>query len=872
MHPPLRDWLSHGENESSGEGCLIFRGAQLNKRGLFRGSLEFLGRDLASPRLRLHAVAACFFSVLLVGCGSGSSNTERITMLEGIPETQDDHGDHHDHTVPARQTAMQGTTSSTFDSPSQSEVSSFLNESDTAMQRIMSSTFNSPSKSAVSSYLGGLDFLMFWTEQPTLRIESSASDAERKMVLEAVDQINDWLPVDRRIRVSTAGASDVAVNTVENIRTSRSDLPDGTIHVSFRLPEEIGGSYSGSYIRLSSYYDDGSFASGSLVAIQRTGNETQMKTSVTRRLFQAMGLGWYSTVPGSILQGNRDGSLSLIDQHGLMANYTGYETWATSSPQLQGLMNLSDGTAAFGVVRHGNGFTRAWDSGPLPSSDLSGSGSASWSGAMVGYTDAAQGVTGDASLTVNLDSLSGSAAFSSITHRTDGTPWANGMDLTTGIDVSGNQVRSTAVDNNDNSWKGFDGAFRGNGHEAVTGAFRWENTTTTGNLTGAFGASRGNASNTAPAPRWTLFDDLPFLSPSKSAVSFYLNEIDNDGYAGLTIWTEQPTLRIESSASDAERKMVLEAVDQINDWLPVDRRIRVSTIGASNMMVDDVNARRVSLNDLPDGTTHVSFRLPDIDPSVPDRVGESMNDFDPYYLPKPPKLHVRASLVSIERIEDETWMKGTVIHELLHTMGLNGHSTVPGSILYVKDGHSSRSRSFSLIDQHGIMANYTGYGPWATSSPQLQGLMNLNNGTAAFGVVRHGNNFTRAWDSGPLPSSDLSGSGSASWSGAMVGYTDAAQGVTGDASLTVNLDSLSGSAAFSSITHRADGTPWANGMDLTTGIDVSGNRISSTAADDSWKGFDGTFRGNGHEAVTGAFRWENTTTGNLTGAFGASRD
>ena len=69
----------------------------------------------------------------------------------------------------------------------------------------------------------------------------------------------------------------------------------------------------------------------------------------------------------------------------------------------------------------------------------------------------------------------------------------------------------------------------------------------------------------------------------------------------------------------------------------------------------------------------------------------------------------------------------------------------------------------------------------------------------------------------------------------------------------------------------ADGSPWAGGQDLSTAILVVGNHIESTEGG-PWVGFDGQFRGSGHEAVTGAFRWERDDTGNLTAAFGATRE
>ncbi len=101
----------------------------------------------------------------------------------------------------------------------------------------------------------------------------------------------------------------------------------------------------------------------------------------------------------------------------------------------------------------------------------------------------------------------------------------------------------------------------------------------------------------------------------------------------------------------------------------------------------------------------------------------------------------------------------------------------------------------------------------------------------------------------------------------MVGYTDAGAAVQGDAGITVDIAGMDGTAAFTDLT--AGDASW--GPDLSTRIRVNGNSIQSTQ-DGSWVGFDAQFRGSGHEAVTGAFRWERLDTGNLTAAFGAARE
>jgi len=165
--------------------------------------------------------------------------------------------------------------------------------------------------------------------------------------------------------------------------------------------------------------------------------------------------------------------------------------------------------------------------------------------------------------------------------------------------------------------------------------------------------------------------------------------------------------------------------------------------------------------------------------------------------------------------------------------------------------------------------NPTSLGPWAETLPALHGEVTTDGGTARFGV-EYRTQWTRAWDEGPAPATSLARSGltgTATWTGEMIGYTDAGTAVEGDAGITVDIADMDGTAAFTDL--MTGGASW--GPDLSTRIDVDGNHIKSTQGG-SWVGFDAQFRGAGHKAVTGAFRWEDTATGNLTGAFGAARE
>ena len=146
--------------------------------------------------------------------------------------------------------------------------------------------------------------------------------------------------------------------------------------------------------------------------------------------------------------------------------------------------------------------------------------------------------------------------------------------------------------------------------------------------------------------------------------------------------------------------------------------------------------------------------------------------------------------------------------------------------------------------------------------------MTTDGGTARFGV-EYRQQWVRPWDEGVAPATTLRASGltgTATWTGAMVGYTDAGTAVEGDAGITVDIARMRGTAAFTDI--EAGSAPW--GPDLSTSIRVSGNHFTGMGS--SRLDVEGQFRGAGHEAATGVLRWQDTRTGNLTGAFGAVRD
>ena len=363
----------------------------------------------------------------------------------------------------------------------------------------------------------------------------------------------------------------------------------------------------------------------------------------------------------------------------------------------------------------------------------------------------------------------------------------------------------------------------------------------------------------------------------------------------LPLWEGRPIVRVRANVDPEYHAMTAKAVDLINDWLPPEHRM---IMGAPTFLMGNglhpVYGHEHPVwdpKDVPVGVIYVDFETPH--PGAQSRYNESGSRYTTTDVPRMISnlVVINADFTIAEQFHE---VYGVLVHELVHAMGIPGHvsehrhptsimpdGTYQGGGLPDEAGLPDLPRldgealmtAYALYDDgethHDI--TYTSLGPWAATIPTISGELSTAGGDVSFGA-EYRSQWTRVWDAGPVPATTLAASGlrgTATWTGAMVGYTDAGQEATGDAGIEVNLYSMGGTAEFTDI--QADGSPWANGRDLETRIRVTGNHIASTEGG-GWVGFDAQFRGTGHEAVTGAFRWERLDTGNLTAAFGAVRE
>ena len=403
----------------------------------------------------------------------------------------------------------------------------------------------------------------------------------------------------------------------------------------------------------------------------------------------------------------------------------------------------------------------------------------------------------------------------------------------------------------------------------------------------------GTSLSVAPTKDLTMSDNLVTTSRTTvqgtSAVDLldYLKDNASGGPWGpeghewqrdpkMPLWRRAPTVQVESSAAPELHRLTAKAVDIINDWLPLEYRMRM---GAPTALRPD------NTGDVPDGVIHVNFRFTDGGGQTrPDEIRD-LND--PNDVPA-----MRATIADINTNPEWHNLFGIIVHELVHAVSIMGHVSEnrhPTSIMPDSEYHGGPLPDeaglprLPRIDGEALMAAYTIFneghtpdeinptslGPWASTIPTILGEVRTDGGTAGFGV-EYRTQWTRAWDEGPVPTTTLAASsttGTATWTGELVGFTDAGTAVEGVAGITVDVARMDGTTAFTDLV--SDDASW--GPDLSSDINVNGNYFTDTGSEPRID-LEGQFRGTGHEAATGVFRWEDSETGNLTGAFGAIRD
>ena len=217
-------------------------------------------------------------------------------------------------------------------------------------------------------------------------------------------------------------------------------------------------------------------------------------------------------------------------------------------------------------------------------------------------------------------------------------------------------------------------------------------------------------------------------------------------------------------------------------------------------------------------------------------------------------------------------------HELIHALGRDhpDRARFPDSIMNIPAVAADAYLLYPL-DREALLAVYgtlspgatpgeiaTDLGPWDDESIHLRGDL----GDLAFGASLR-NGLAQPWAVVPRPGIDLADNdaltGSATWTGRLLGLTPTADSVAGAAGLTIDLASLRGTLDFTGLESWAGapglvgtGATWLDG-DLNYTVSVRGNLFGRTGGDEGR--ITGAFSGASHEGMGGTLSRDDLAAG-----------
>ena len=351
---------------------------------------------------------------------------------------------------------------------------------------------------------------------------------------------------------------------------------------------------------------------------------------------------------------------------------------------------------------------------------------------------------------------------------------------------------------------------------------------------------------------------------------------------GLATFSRPPTVRVVEGTSEKYTGYAVRAVQIVNAALPHAARISFGDAPAPDP---------ADVEDVPRGSIHIEFipqaQWPEGSYTGERAVGHTQSRIT--YDARTQRNEVvdaDASHILIDSREVQNFPEEktvyVIVHELLHALGFSGHTDparFPDATLSPDVPLNLPRFLLSSIDRDALLAAYARFrpgvlpeeisaqnlGPWDEASLHVRGDLEIPGGEVSFGAAFR-NGLAQPWTSGPEPPMELAQnrglSGSATWSGALLGVTPAGEVVVGDSSLAVDLTDLNGRIDFTDMEFEGGGM-WGDG-DLGYSIEVRGNAFNNTDGDAGV--VTGAFFGARHEGMGGVLE-----RSDLSAGFGGKR-
>ena len=355
---------------------------------------------------------------------------------------------------------------------------------------------------------------------------------------------------------------------------------------------------------------------------------------------------------------------------------------------------------------------------------------------------------------------------------------------------------------------------------------------------------------------------------------------------GLVRFSTPPTVRFATGISERERAISMYAIALVNRALPYDQHLQLGPDAPAGVAWDWERG----LPDIPDGQIFIEFVDGQPNSSRPgsNAVGHqaTIREYDAQQ-GRWEKKHLRASAVEMSSVffrgRPDWQVVSVLVHELIHGLGFAGHPGQDFADSIMENAWFRLDGSLPDIDMAALQVLYLrlqestepeelstqSLGTWDDESTDISGDL----GPASFGV-RHANNVSVPFTSGPEPSTPLAESGlsgTVTWQGNLLGLTPELRTVAGDAAVGVDLATMDGTANFSNlklfsalvVPTTEGGTVWGDGT-LDYDIRVGSNYLYSTGGDAGV--VSGSFYGDNHGYVGGTLE-----RSDLTAAFGGKR-